>query len=691
MGLGKFLKKLTAAFLLAALILPCLNYAQEGEFYPARTVQAANVLKLSAAQKIAIANSEDLETIDMSIEAKQAAVQSAIKSIKEKERDMGTFRWSPLFSFKFPTKPNESEAFEFQFKPQQLQSELREIQHKLIDKELDIREKVSSLYVTITELDYSIDFKQRQLKETETALKKMPAQVALGKCTQSDLEKMQKRKETLESSIASDKTKLETNKKKLGDVIGMDVSAYTFEDPYVSAKMNRDMIPSLVSYTLEKDQTYYEASSEEALSLLSLQVNYGLINSKYRGDIGMISGYVQQAINGMKLNKRQFKKSYDNFLDKIDRPWQGYYRILFIKFPKEWTKGALDGIRYVEDDPYILYQAALDYCTALKEKNNTAKSVQESVEDGYNTLIEAQKAYQEARKELREQEERLSKDEVKYILGEMEKEEYDTEKEEYESQQLQLNQALSTYSETAYNFDRITCGGASKYFQREGIALDTAKSVEANRQAEYADGATYTIRSIVSDQAFLLSINIPEGFADPDGNPIRVTDFELWCDNTQIGDRTSAGSSLRHLTLTISSVDEVKIRLYNGSQVVTDCEIDPTVSQGPLAIAVASKDASGRRVLGTYVLDNRMAEGMLSAEITLSPTVTADSYRIKSKSSGAYLYDEEYRAMSTKFDYISAIYSDFADLYIEFYDESQTLLYTGSFDTGKMQIYEAVQ
>ena len=71
----------------------------------------------------------------------------------------------------------------------------------------------------------------------------------------------------------------------------------------------------------------------------------------------------------------------------------------------------------------------------------------------------------------------------------------------------------------------------------------------------------------------------------------------------------------------------------------------------------------------------------------MDPKVPAKFYKIKTQADGEYLYDDTFRAIETSFDYISTIRSDFAQLNIELYDADQGLLYTGFFDTEKMEIY----
>ena len=61
--------------------------------------------------------------------------------------------------------------------------------------------------------------------------------------------------------------------------------------------------------------------------------------------MSLISKYYKMALNGEKINSREFKANYKAFLDKIDEQWNGSYRILFIRIPKLWFKGDTDGSR----------------------------------------------------------------------------------------------------------------------------------------------------------------------------------------------------------------------------------------------------------------------------------------------------------------------------------------------------------
>ena len=61
-------------------------------------------LTLSQAVALATGVSREYKTTRSKIFLKQAEYEEAVKSIALKKKNMATFRWTPLLSFKFPEK-----------------------------------------------------------------------------------------------------------------------------------------------------------------------------------------------------------------------------------------------------------------------------------------------------------------------------------------------------------------------------------------------------------------------------------------------------------------------------------------------------------------------------------------------------------------------------------------------------------
>lgn len=675
------IKNRTVTLLLAV----CVFFSTGWSLSPLECVAAeAKTLTLTQAKKLAVANSASYEKIESQLSVKQASLSQAYRSIREKQKNMSTFRWSPLLSFKFPTKPDLSEAYEFQFKPIEIQSEIDSLNHQLTDVVLEEYEKVSTLFVDVVVLDESISFNEKRLAVFEEQLVKDKAKLKLGEASQNDIDILNTNITSLQNKIAADRRSYEQSKKKLSDAVGMDVTTgYSFENPFVSAEISRTQLQDLTQYTLDHDQGYYDVCMAESTALISLRTNYSLMNGQYGSKMNYISGYVNQVYAGTKVNKKAFKSAYEVFLQKIDEPWQGKKKILFIKVPKEWFKGAISGIRYVEDEPYALYEAALEYEDARLERTNAEKELTDEVADTFENYVSLRNAYLAAVEAVNKAEKSLTAAESLNKLGELTNEEFTTEKEDYEELQNDMFSALADYTKALYSFDRLTCGGVSVLLEDAGADLKEGGEGNSYVEAEYEGGAYYYMESIIEQEQFRLSVYIPDDFS------VEVTHFELWCDGKQIGERTETDKSLRHLALTTESIEKAFIRFYNDTEFVDDCEIDPSQQSGELQIVTQYTAAGGSvdRELGEYSLTVNATTGIATVQLTPQKDREIAYYRI-STSGGVYLTGDSYYSVEKSFRYLSLMENGIADLNIEFYDASKNKIFEGYFETTGNKLME---
>ena len=675
------IKNKTVTLLLAV----CVLFSAGWSLSPMECAAAgAKTLTLATAKKLAVANSDSYEKVESQLAVKQASLSQAYRSIREKQKNMSTFRWSPLLSFKFPTKPDLSEAYEFQFKPIEIQSEIDSLKHQLTDVVLEEYEKVSTLFVDAVVLDESITFNEKRLAVFEEQLVKDKAKLKLGEASQNDIDILNTNITSLQNKIATDRRSYEQSKKKLSDAIGMDVTTgYSFENPFVSAEIERTQLQDLTQYTLDHDQSYYDVCMSESTALISLRTNYNLMNGQYGSKMNYISGYVNQVYAGTKVNKKAFKSAYETFLQKIDEPWQGKKKILFIRIPKEWFKGAISGIRYVEDEPYALYESALEYEDARLERENAQKDLTDQVADTFENYVSLRNAYLAAVEAVNKAEKSLTAAESLNNLGELTNEEFTTEKEDYEELQNEMFSALADYTKALYSFDRLTCGGVSALLEDAGADLNAGGEGNSYVEAEYEGGAYYYMESIIEQEQFRLNVYIPDDFS------VEVTHFELWCDGKQIGERTAIDKSIRHLALATESIDKAFIRFYNDTEFVDDCEIDPSQQSGELQIVTnyTATGGSSDKELGEYSLTVNAATGIATVELSPQKDREIAYYRI-STSDGVYLTGDSYYSIEKGFRYLSLLENGIADLNIEFYDASKNKIFEGYFETAGNKLME---
>ncbi len=659
-----------ARVLIAALIAGLLSFS------PAVEAKAAKKkMTLNTARKMAILNSDSVENAEMKVESKQAAYESAVKSLKIKEQSMRQFRWSPLLSFHFPETPNFAQASEFQYKPVQLQYDIRVAQHNLQDKNFEVSEKVNNLFVDIVALQENIAFNEKRLETAQTGLKKNQAKLKLGQANKSDVEKIEKNIESLTSKISSQRTTLSSNLTKLSKMIGVDVTTgYDFEKPFVDADIERSQLPAIIKYTEDRDEGYYEACIEEVTARAELNTNAGLMRNKYGGDYFMISSYVQAALNGQAVNKKAFKASYKQFLVKIDSYWGGKKRIfLFIKIPRLWFKGNMDGTRYIDDDPYALYQNVLDYNSACNDKKAAKDELDQLVTDTYNNYVSVKNAYKQYVKDVDNASKDLKKAEYLNRVGQLTFEEYQSQLDSYEEMQNSMLDAMKLYATTLYSFDRLTCGGISALMKGTDADLQTAVVGESYVEKEVSEGAYYTLRPIIQEQEFELSLRIPDDFE------ISITHYELWVDNIQVGGRTPVDKKLRHLMITADGVDEAKIRLLDNGKFVDDCKIDPSEESGRLEITkgfVVKKEEIPE--LGTFTVDANETTGIVELKFEMK-NEKIRKFKVLTQD-GKPLGGDVQIDIDKPLKYISVLTQSLSELKVEFYGEDGNLIVRGRLD-----------
>lgn len=549
--------------------------------FPVPSRAAETALTLEQARALALAGSKEYQKIKTKLSLEQAKYTDAVKSIWMKQKDMMTFRWTPLLTFKFPEWPDLADSYEWQYKPVQIQSEITALMHELNDTKYGIIEETSLLFTDAYVIQEKLAFTEERLEKLEDTIQRTEWKLKLGEASSSDLDTLYKSREKITGELSLLKHNADTAWDKLAGRTGLDaagtsgLSGYHLENPLAWAKADRNILAGLTDYTLKNNQAYYEAQLDSKLGKLSLELNERLMKKQYGRKMDGIQVFLNQAKQGQEIEEDVFMDAYGRFLETVDKPWNGSLKILFLKIPKEWFKGSLDGVRYIEDEPYALYTAALEYADLLKEEENVRSELAGQVAESFEAMISAGKAYRSLEESAEEEAGLLEKNQALNQLGKLTLEELKLEQESYDELQIQVMDALAEYSRLLYSFDRLTCGGFTRYLNGEDLDMTASSGGESYLEGEPQE-ASYYIRTIIEEQMFELGISLPDGFTP------EITDFELWVNGVQIGERTPAAESIRHLTLALDGIDTAFIRLYNSDELVSECEIETMVSTAPL-------------------------------------------------------------------------------------------------------------
>lgn len=657
-------RRLTGAAVTAALLAAVLC--------PPFAGAAGKTLVQAQAQSLAVANSSDISKQTNEITLQKMKYVEAVAAIKAKVKNLTSFRWTPLLSFKFPEKLTMTEDYDMQIKPITLQADITTMQHELNDLRYAALLEVNTAYLNAYVLQEKVDFTAERLENAQTELERNQLRLRTGDATQADIDKMEKSVETLETELATQKRNFETAKSDLSDIIGMDVTTgYTFADSMFTAAIPREKLEEITEYTLENDQGYYEAKMSASTALLNLNAYESLMRNQYGGKLNRVMSFVNAAKNGQDVDYAAFQIAYKEMLTDLDSPWDGKFRILFFSFTKEWLKGEISGTRYIEDEMYALYTACMEYANAKTEQDSTEAALRKEVATQYETIVSAENAYQAMKKsadELKTDYDRLL---ALNKLGKATYEEVSDKLTEYQEAQIEVIDLISDYNELLYSFDRLTCGAVTKYFSGESLSTESGSAADSYAEIDTPDGAYYHLSTSVEDMVFTFGVEIPEGYTP------EVTQFELWYEGQQIGERTSIEQEIRHLALDYGETSTLTLRLYNGDTFVGECEIDARVPRDTISFFEDSGAQETEEKIGTYTMTASTVGGMKMTELSLSVNASVGAeYFLITYDDGKPVGSSEPTAIDDSLRYLTMLAASAEEIQVVLYDEDQNELCT---------------
>jgi outer membrane protein TolC len=632
---------------------------------------------LASAEQTALASSPEISKIYNQILLKQINYTDAVTSIQARIKNKRTLRWTPLLSFKFPEKLNLTDEFDLNVKPQAMTSEITVLQHQMSDAKYVVLEKVRKSYFDVYAAQEKSAFTQEMLTDAEKELARNEARLLAGQAKQADIDKGRQTVQKLTEDLAGQLRAFQTSKQTLADIVKLDLTTgYRFLNPLKDADLTRDQLDGLISHTLSADQGLYEARAAESLALLNLNVAESLMRGKYGGAMNRLNSFISAARGGGSVDYAAFQIQYKQMLVDIDRKWQGNYRILFIKFPKEYLKGQIDGIRYIEDEPYALYTACMEYAAARSDRITAESDLKKRISTDYEALVTARNAYGSLSRFVADSSTALDKLMVLNRIGKADYDEVKSAQEEYQSLQMDAFEALTTYNELLIAFDRLCCGAVTQYFKGIGFKTDAGGGALS---FPTGDGQIwYYIYGDVADMTFVFGIDVPDGF-EPE-----VSEYELWYDSQNLSGRVDADQPFRHLTLDYGDTQTLKARLFGSGGFVGEYEIDASEPRGPLPVenVANAQPAENDAVIGSYTVETQVS-GSVSTSV-LAPKFNANLGAV----SYALSYDDanvgggDPVPATKSFSYLSLLISDLEDVNLLVYGKKDKLICTARFETS---------
>jgi hypothetical protein len=635
-----------------------------------------------------------LDALNDKLEEKTANYESKAKAAAVKIEYVKHFHWKFLLSFDFPRDLTFEEIRQTSYEPAAALQEVRQVKEDMKALKMDLNKTVTDLYIEIYKARQSNEMNEERLLLANDKVAKISAMVATGEKNEEDLKEAQQAVKDIESSIVTTTSNHDSNAKKLGKIIGLldeygnlsdpTLAGYSLDVPYsteVISRIDRKDLAWLQRYTLDHDETIYEARGAKSLAYIDVTTTYKAINSNMKaGDMQLIKPFYDAVIAGKTINKRDLKNANKKFLKAVDRYWDGYYKIgfwpLLFKFDKEWFKGKADGTWYMMDSPDALFETILEYATTTTELKNAESDKETEVEDAFNTFIGLRNSLLIIQEQKSEQSEKFKESKIEYRIGELGVEEYNAILKSYEDLQIQELDALTNFSENVNSLNRTTCGALDKLLSGEDFENEFGTQLVV---ANDIPGASYYIVPEYEDLVFDLGVTAPEDFK------YNITHFELWCDNIMIGSRTEVGNTIRHLMEATADVEKVVIRLYDEQNFLADCEINPGVLQGPLLIPEYDSNVDIPNKVGTYEIT--VPDEGITCTVKLMPDAIENmGYFVLYDKNGKPLAGETKRKVDEGIQYLQEVMESLTEINIKCYDKDEQFLYDAKFDVANSAI-----
>jgi hypothetical protein len=655
---------------------------------PAHALTLSRPYLLAQAESAAVALSSAVQKDYSQVLLKQVKYSGSIKSTQAKIKDKRTLRWSPLLSFKLPQSLNYTDELEMRMKPITLTAEITTLRHKMNDDKLAALSKVRNAYSDVYLLQEKVAFTERRLATANGDFARNSARLAIGNATQADVDTLAKQVSKLEGDLSQQMRNFETAKSKLGDIVKLDLSrGYRFINPFNQSTLTRDKLESIIQFTLANDQGYYETKTAESLALQNLNTTETLMRNHYGGKMDRLGGFLSVARSGGSVDQAAFQMQYDEMLKDVDSRWQGYRRILFFKFSKELFKGDIDGIRYVQDDPYALLTFAMEYNQALKDSKAAEKELRDRVASDFESIVTAKNAADALSKTVSDTETSLNRLRFLNGTGKAEFSEVQAMSQDYEDFQSDYLEALGIYNQLITDFDRLTCGGVRKYLDSAAVDLKTGGGALSFPTEDgqvwyylYQDTGT-------GDITFSFGLDIPDDFEPA------ITHYELVYEGTSITNGAKeADTVFRHLLLDYGDSNTLTVRLSGDSGFIADCEIDCGTARGPLPIENENGVTAepGDEIVGSYkiITGNTGLIRTAKIEIIFLSAAEADSYRIRL--GDVYIGSGEPVPADKAFDWLGLITTDLTQLRVEALDSGGQTLFSARLEPGNAQLIKVV-
>lgn len=655
-------------------------------------VHAERLLVLERAIKLGKDNSDALYQLELKLQKKNTELAQARKGIKDIRKKESTVRFSLLFNIKLPEKHGMPKEVDLVTKIPTITAEINEIKKNIEYTKRKVEHDVKQAYLNVVSEIYNSELRKAVLEEETAALNMLKKRFMTGQAKMEQVAKKEEELETAKQALQKSIMNLENFKKKLSDLIGIDVTyGYSFDRSFITASVEREHLPGILEKSRERSYEVYYAASQKALSESKVET----IRQIYRSAFGSKVSAIEAELNKPgRVDFKRLKPIYDQALQNIQAPWDGFFTIplLFfvIKIPKEWFMGEFTALRYFEDESDILIAALQQRESDIKAYEAAVKDHDSAVNDGYLTLKEMEMAFYTSVAQYEKSLEVYDKSLKMNRLGLMTFEELEAVKKEVRNNAFTAVGNLINYNKQIHSFNLLTSGAIDKFLGGAKVtieSLDTGISFlpgeeqppEEEEAKKPVKVAMWFIDSSNTDYKVYFRVQVPE--------EIGATHFALYTsERRQIGTKTKITERIPHIPIMFTDTSLLTVELYKGNELIGTALVDGFDIQGELKITPAGQkpgEEAGNGLTGAWQVSASEIQIISVFSITVDPALGFTHYEL-------YAEDGQLIGEKTPIDqtvsHLSSVFGDTSGMLLKLYTGEDLKAYAVLAEDNSLEI-----
>ncbi|NOU76919.1 hypothetical protein GC098_37110 [Paenibacillus sp. LMG 31458] len=539
-------------------------------------VEAATVKSLTMREAIdqGLKISPQLRNAKTDILKKKIELEQAQHAVKNEET-----KASGLFA-----KPrNLGQELSTRLKVPEARKQLYIAQETLRQSMNTARFDVQKAYLAAYQDEVAEENARKKAEEAKTTVETVKKKRKFGLADSTEQEKTDKALEKALSEYKQAQLTAKSSRLALGKLLNLEMEnkvQLSFEPDY--ADLNQKQLPAYIARAQKSTLSLLKDTEDRRLADEKLNTTRDLYSSKFgSARMKVMDGMYKAKDVDMEL----FLASYETTLSQVKKDWEGFFMLLgFIPIPKSLLQGEFDGLRYLDDLRDALPIATMEQNKALLQEKESRNAVIAAVRQSFLEAKGAEEGYAQALRDKDNAVANLDKANQKLKLSLMKTDELQAYKDTVIQADQQILSAQMGYKMALGKLDMDT-GGAVERTIKKGVLpyrdLDDGLAA-VKPQKPKAPLGTWKLKPSVGTLLSDFSVKV--------NKKLGATEYAVFTkEGRAIGKRTKMNKPVRNLSLKFSSIDQLKVVLYQRGKKIDELHLEGKGNSGRL-VAVTAED-----------------------------------------------------------------------------------------------------